>query len=242
MAAILEWNNTQKSENDGIRSVAGLEAGAEDPSAVSVDTIHRTPINPVYNPRYALTDTVKAAEMLRSVQPTTCPPKDWHVSKANELDELEATLKSMPRHKARPAAHAKSTDPTDDAKLLQLDGPKRKNNDQTTTPIEVPPAKRHPGTPGSTPADTLVLKAAIIRRPGGPKPHHARPGQNKPSNRQPSVTEKILAGATTPAGIAPTQRINAPGSATAARANKANDAYIARMRKAHHGSKPALKK
>ena len=229
IAAILEWVYAEKLQNGDIN--------AEDPTeTVSVGTILQTPINPIFNPRYALTDTGKAAELLRDLVPTTCPPKEWHASKANELDELEAVLKSMPRHRARPQAHGKIAG---DATLLQLDGPKRKNLDGAETPITSPPAKRQPG---STPADTLVLKAAIIRRPGGPRPPSSAHKEHKKSeNRQPSDIKRIISGIATPAGISPKKRANGESATAAARVNKANDAYIARMRKANHGSKTHLK-
>jgi hypothetical protein len=133
---------------------------------------HETPHNPIYNPRYAPTDSKKALHTRGSdAVPSTGEAvggKEWHLTKSKELAELEAALKTMPPpQKTQRSGRVAGPTPSLAGAEAPVTGKKRKY-DSAVTPAEHPPAKRQPST---TPyANTLELRRAILRRPGQSKP------------------------------------------------------------------------
>jgi hypothetical protein len=155
------------------------EKRAKGGAAVTPYSTHKTPFNPIFNPRYAPTDTKKALATRGSdAAPSTGKAtggKEWHLTKSKELAELEAALKTMPppqqqqprSGRATPSLATSSSKAA--APAAPVTGKKRKHDDDNAvTPAEHPTAKRQPST---TPyANTLELRRAILRRPGQPKP------------------------------------------------------------------------
>lgn len=61
------------------------------------DTAHKTPNNPIFNPRYAMTrSSLLLANQLNKIptRPSSCRGT-WHITKSKELEELEAQLKTI---------------------------------------------------------------------------------------------------------------------------------------------------
>ena len=163
---------------------------------------HKTPFNPIFNPRYAATDTKKALQTGGSnAAPSTGKAtggKEWHLTKSKELAELEAALKTMPPRAQRRGHATGATPSTNKADAAvggsgpTTTGKKRKytDDDSAVTPAEHPPSKRQPST---TPyANTLDLKRAIIRRPGAPKPNVTSRLGRPSTAATPLTTEKQL--------------------------------------------------
>ena len=228
-----------------------------------------TPYNPVFNPRYAPTDTKKAAASLpqtsesqqqqQQQQPSTTRGT-WLVNKSKELSELEADLKSiMPP----PKAPLRASTITDAAGSLNarvpITGTKRKERDNlaaVTSAERHPLVKRMSSIPTSM-MNTLALKDIIIRRPGVPhrntttkpavpsrlgrKPQQQDEEEDKEKEQvQPAAPLPEFTMGTPSCGAPTTTTVrrirtgNSSGMRPVSRANRAQDAYVKRMRSARN--------
>lgn len=104
------------SMGQGISPSLAMCLRSSDRSREAHSTIHTTPNNPVFNPRYAPTPSTNGAQCTskrvgyssgapRSSAATTCS-RSWHITKNAELAELEAQLRTIPTPKASNHMHS----------------------------------------------------------------------------------------------------------------------------------------
>lgn len=237
MGAIVEHMGAKK----GLSPPDGAPYPRPTTQGVRPETIHKTPFNPIFNPRYAVTTSTKPLPASGKSTGGRSSTREWHVTKSQALAELEAQLKTIgPRKKA--FATPKLTPVTGApaaATRRQMTGTKRKADASPDESIE------NEQRPGKRPAWQQCPQgssaSASRRRPGDSKPAvtsrfgvaaaaeaaEARAQAVRPQQRQGSLPPTSARKSSVASkGQQP------PQTPAAERAQKANEAYLARMRKA----------
>ncbi len=246
LGGIVQHMHSSKS-GKGLSPPDGTSYPRRGSRGVRPETIHKTPHNPIFNSRYAVTTSTKPMMGTNKSNPSSTGGSKlgtWHIAKSEALAELEAALKTItPRVTRSGLVFPTPSTATTTTTKRPLTGVKRKTAEDgepgtSGQKEQAPPSKKAafavPGRPTPPRSVARPFRVAGSTRPALPSRFGPSAAQkhNKTPATKPLPRATGISGTPATVGTGGARAAQRPKTPAAERAQKANDAYIARMRKA----------